>query len=353
MIKIERPKQPNIPIYTSKKDKLDRNAAKDQALRDKLLLLIDGTLPHYKSIFDRLSTDGKFSKSEVETLKAIAFFADTANFNNDQKLTAEKNLKYNVYKDPELRKQLKAVFKNKCAYCESDFTHVTPPDIEHFRPKAAINPFTNQTDGALIYPGYYWLGANWDNLLWSCPLCNRKTKQNIPDVVDPVAVGKKNRFPVSPGNRIRNHHEFVSDEESHRLLLDPCKEDPAEHLEFQSDGLVMSKLDEHGNPSLMGEASIPAYALNRADLKHWREEEIITLEGLLLGVMSSIELFIKEADSVEKEKYKQRFLKIEGVIKHTLSFDSQYLAQKNVALDAFFEREDLEAIGLTKEGLLN
>ncbi|MDO5971429.1 hypothetical protein Q4Q35_16605 [Flavivirga aquimarina] len=353
MIKIERPEQPDIPIYTTKNSTLDRNAAKDTALRDKLKLLIDGALPHFENIFDRLSTNGKFSKAETETLKAIAFFADEANFNNDKKLTTEKNLKFGVYKDDALKKKLKAVFNNKCAYCESDFTHVTPPDIEHFRPKAAINPFTNQKDETLIYPGYYWLGADWDNLLWSCPLCNRKTKQEIPDAVEPVPVGKKNRFPVNNGNRIRHHHQIVNDEESHRLLIDPCKEDPSEHLEFQTDGLVMAKLDDQGNPSPMGQASIPAYALNRADLKHWREEEIITLEGLLLGIMSSIELFINAADPDKKEAYKQRFLKIKKVIKHKLSPEAQYLAQKKVVVDAFFEQEGLEAIGLTKEGLLN
>lgn len=352
MIKIERPKRPKMPIYNTKNSKLDRNAATETAMRDNLILLIDGAIPQFESIFERLSNGGKFTKAEAETLKAINFFADKTNFNNDEKLTTKKNMKFGVYKNDILRKHLKAIFSNKCAYCESNFTHVTPPDIEHFRPKAAINPFTNQIDEGLIYPGYYWLGADWDNLLWSCPLCNRKTKQIIPDFVDPMPVGKKNRFPVK-SNRIRHHHEIVSDEEPHRLLIDPCKENPAEHLEFQLDGLVKAKQDNQGNVSAMGEASIPAYGLNRADLKRWRKEEIINIKGLLIGIKSILIRFIDETDPAIKVELEEEFLMIKGFIKHKFSPESQYLAQKEVTIDEFFIKEGIASIGFTKAGLLS
>ena len=85
MIKIDRPAKPKIPIYVSKKYPLDRNSDKDKAIRKKLITLIDATNHKFHDIFQRLSNDGKFSKAEVETLKAIAFFADKTLFKNDKK----------------------------------------------------------------------------------------------------------------------------------------------------------------------------------------------------------------------------------------------------------------------------
>lgn len=354
MIKIDRPERPNISIYKTKRYLLDRNKNKDQALRDKLLTLIEDKAP-FKSIVKRLkaSPKGKFTKAEVEMLKAIAFFADRDHFDNDVKITQKQNPKFDVYKNDKLKIHLKDTFKNKCAYCESDFTHATPPDIEHFRPKAAINPFNDQEDEALIYPGYYWLGAEWDNLLWSCPLCNRKTKQEVPDSVELVAVGKKNRFPIAGNHRVRHHHEGIASEEPHRLLIDPCKDDPALHLEFTLDGLVVAKLNADDEPSPMGEASIPAYALNRADLKHSREVEILNLEGLLIGLVATINLFGSATDPLEKEHAKAKFLRLKTILKSKFAPKASYLAQKQVVLDHFFETENLEAIGLRKEDLLN
>lgn len=353
MIKVNRINKPNIPIYKRRNVRLHRDLVKDQELRDQLAVLIDAADPNYQDLLRRINDNTQsFTKAEAETLRAIAFFANESNFKEDKKLTDKQLPKFSVYKDAELKKQLKTVFHNKCAYCESDFTHATSPDIEHFRPKAAINSFSNETDEDLIYPGYYWLGAEWENLLWSCPLCNRKTKQEVPSFVDLKPVGKKNRFPVS-GKRIRNHHEIWTDEEPRRLLIDPCKDDPTEHLEFQLDGLVMAKLDANGNPSAMAKASIPAYGLNRADLVHWREAEKIFLEGLLFGIVSTLELFVAEQDVQKKNRLERRFLVQKNAVQKKFAPESQYLALKQVVIDDFFVQEDLDGIGLTKEDLLS
>ncbi|MCL6294868.1 hypothetical protein [Jejuia spongiicola] len=352
MIKIDRPKRPNISIYTTKNTNLDRNQDKDNALRETLKLLIDANVEHFKDIFERLENGKKFTKAEAETLKAIAFFADTNNFNNDKKLTKKTNLKFSVYKNAKLKENLKIVFNDKCAYCESKLAHVTPPDIEHFRPKAAINPFTNQIDEDLIYPGYYWLGADWDNLLWSCPLCNRKTKQLIPDAVELEPLGKKNRFPVI-ANRVRSHHELISKEELERLLIDPCKENPADHLEFQLDGTVRSKIDNQGNPNAMGEASKKAYALNRQDLVMARRKECKRLKVDLIGIRNTLKLIIRENDPAKKRKHKEEFNIMREAINDEFAVDSPFLAQKEVIISDFFEREGIASIGFTKEGLLD
>lgn len=352
MIRIMRPAQPALSIYTRKSSQLDKNQVKDAALRTKLLTMLNN-IPAYKDIRKRLKNNEKFTKAEAETLKAIAYFADQANFKNDEKLTDVQPPKFDVYRNDKLKDKLRSLFFNKCAYCESDFAHVTPPDIEHFRPKAAINPFTDQVDSELIYPGYYWLGANWENLLWSCPLCNRKTKQKIPESVEPTLVGKKNRFPVKKGKRIRSHNESISDEEPHRLLLNPCAEDPQLHLEFQLDGLVMAKLDKKGKPSTMGEASIPAYALNRADLKRHREKAAMELSNDLLGLISALELFIGATDPAKKQIYIKRFNRLKKGIQLKFAPEAQYLAQKEVVIKDFFAQTPLEGLGLTIESLLD
>jgi hypothetical protein len=103
-------------------------------------------------------------------------------------------------------------------------------DIEHFRPKGEI-------EGAMpdSKPGYYWLAADWDNLLLSCRNCNQKLTHTIFGRADRVTMGKMNQFPLAPPGiyvRCHDHPNGIMDEEPCRLLLDPCKDDPEKHLEY-------------------------------------------------------------------------------------------------------------------------
>ena len=67
---------------------------------------------------------------------------------------------FNVYRDPEVKRALSKMSGGNCAYCEADYDATQPVDVEHFRPKKAID-----TEGGWIQPGYWWLAADWDNLL--------------------------------------------------------------------------------------------------------------------------------------------------------------------------------------------
>ncbi len=64
------------------------------------------------------------------------------------------------YKQSDTKEALKLLYHNKCAYCEQvvEQTHV-----EHYRPKST----------------YYWLAYSWDNLLLSCPTCNKHKDVNF------------------------------------------------------------------------------------------------------------------------------------------------------------------------------
>lgn len=57
------------------------------------------------------------------------------------------------YKRPDIKKALKDLYKEKCAFCEQ---RVESRHVEHYRPKKT----------------YYWLAFSWDNLLVACPTCN-------------------------------------------------------------------------------------------------------------------------------------------------------------------------------------
>jgi len=81
-----------------------------------------------------------------------------------------------IYGSPEVKEALREAQHDKCCFCESKITHVSPGDIEHFRPKAAVRQ-SPQTP--LHRPGYYWLAYEWSNLYLACEQCNRRHKQNL------------------------------------------------------------------------------------------------------------------------------------------------------------------------------
>ncbi len=202
----------------------------------------------------------KITKAEQEIEKAMAFFTDPANYANEVKLT-EKSFTFSVYKNPELVSALETTFGTKCAYCESRFAHVTPKDIEHFRPKSEI-----ETGSGALRPGYFWLAGEWDNLLVSCPECNRARNHEVPGQAEKMRLGKATQFPLSDeGRRVRSRGPHA-DEDGVRLLLNPCLDQPEEHLTFDENGMIRARADAQGKPSRMGAVSITVYALQRKGL---------------------------------------------------------------------------------------
>lgn len=199
----------------------------------------------------------KTTRAAREREKAIKFFTDVKNYTNDTKLT-DKNFSFAVYKDPDLIAALEKVFDLKCAYCESRFQFASPKDIEHFRPKSEINTGANK-----VKPGYFWLAGEWENLLISCPDCNRSRNHEVPGQNDRVHLGKSTQFPLEDERaRIRDHQTDVNAEEPARLLLNPCLDQPDEHLTFDENGLIHPR-KINGQESKRGKISIDVYALQR------------------------------------------------------------------------------------------
>lgn len=172
---------------------------------------------------------------------------------------------FKVYK--EAKPVLQELFNNKCGYCEIDYGGA-PSDVEHFRPKAEIR---YEQDGGIQKrsEGYYWLGADWDNLIYSCQHCNRgetHDHQEYPEApIERRVSGKGNFFPLSDETKRLKPCDPVDGEELFRLLLDPCRDEPLWHLKFHTNGFVTAHL-VNGQPSPKGQASIRHYGLSRVNL---------------------------------------------------------------------------------------
>jgi uncharacterized protein (TIGR02646 family) len=218
------------------------------------------------------SLAGRTSPGALERVAAISFFRVRAN------LTASYD-KFVAYKGRDVIEALNTRFAGKCAYCESPYAAQAPVDVEHYRPKGGI-----EVDGKLKKPGYYWLAADWTNLLPSCIDCNRKRTHDFP-AADPALRGKANRFPIS--NPDRRAAAPGEERRERRLLLNPCLDNPDQHLEFITEGAIRPAL-VRGKPSPMGAASIEVYGLDRPGLVHERQRILLRINGLMTRIRRTL-----------------------------------------------------------------
>lgn len=181
-----------------------------------------------------------------------------------------------TYKTGSVKRALERLFRGKCAYCEHKPAVGAAWDVEHFRPKSAV---VEDSD----HPGYYWLAYTWTNLYFSCALCNQSRKD--PKLWgeaggDGAASGKIHQFPLSdPTTRVMAHDAAQDLDDEARLLIDPCADEPADHLKFLATGQV-----EHHDA--IGEKSIEVFNLNRRRLRRARKRriaQVVVLEQLRRG----------------------------------------------------------------------
>jgi uncharacterized protein (TIGR02646 family) len=207
------------------------------------------------------SLDGPGSAGGKETAAAIDYFAKRKPIGKQPKFTA--------YKNEDIRAALLKMFGAKCAYCEFEYEGGAPPDIEHYRPKNEIE----RPDKTKIKPGYYWLAANWTNLLPTCIDCNRRRRQTVGGKVLPA--GKGIKFPLADeAKRARIPGDEVHEEP---LLLDPTVDRPAAHLSFDKKGTVSAaKVGKSECPR--GTSTIEVLGLNRRGLVRGRKATRLWLE---------------------------------------------------------------------------
>ena len=224
----------------------------------------------------------------TERQRAIDHYAVAAN--------KETSFPFAAYKGADVVAALNTLFHSKCAYCESSYRATSPADIEHFRPKGAVvvrgaNGGTEERQK----PGYYWLAATWENLLASCPDCNRARTHTFEDLgLDEITEvrGKENKFPlVDEGRRVRAPIDGEGTEQGQRLLIDPCRDRPEAHLEFQPNGLMWAR-KSGSSYSRKGLESIRAYGLTRKELKEERRARLLALAER----MDTMLFFIEELE---------------------------------------------------------
>ena len=274
-----------------------------------------------------LALDGttKISVAEKELLEAIDFYtrpqapAVRKNDEKEPEREKKKEFKFRVYKNKEILNALKAMFGEKCAYCEYRYVAATDTEIEHFRPKAEV-----RVDGEKK-PGYFWLAGDWDNLLASCKFCNQKRD------LDAVGLSKKsrgkgNQFPLRDESKRAGYKGDMTAEEAVRLLLNPCIDDPELHLTYDEKALIYPRKLTGGKLSDMGEASIEVYNLQRSLLVDDRKEVLLKLNLWLKGIKEWIEA---AQESKKTDPIYQRALRnIEdsrGVVEDIFTPKSQFL----------------------------
>lgn len=197
-----------------------------------------------------------------------------------------KKMTFSAYSDQRVKVALVELFKGKCAYCESSILQTYPGDVEHFRPKGEIAEAVPSRT-----PGYYWLAANWDNLLLSCRNCNQQLYHELHNDPDKKKLGKMNQFPLANNySHVQTHigHPAkIVAEEAYRLLLNPCKENPELYLEYDEVEAVIKPKDATGMSNSMAKKSIEVYVLQRVPLVHAREKMLIAINAQIQIVIEA------------------------------------------------------------------
>jgi len=281
-----------------------------------------------KKVNEPLTLKDKDRNGFTETDRAIAFYV------NPQNNGCTFNFK--AYSHPEVKDALVFLFNGKCAYCESSFLHVYSGDIEHFRPKAEIEEAKPNNK-----PGYYWLAADWDNLLLSCRNCNQKLKHLVYGSSLKKTMGKMNQFPLSDSSkyiRRHNHPSGINREEPYRLLINPCVDNPEEFLEYGEEGVIKAKKDENGIPKAKGVKSIEVYVLQRVPLVQAREKVLVDIQAQIQRVKEAVINYndhFFDPDSTKKF-YFEKILKRELVrLNAFLNEKEQYVGMSRQVIGEF------------------
>lgn len=193
-----------------------------------------------------LAADGKGWQA-VELFKT-AYDGGTRSFSFTSKIYGHKSVK----------EALKALQHDKCCFCEARVAHVSHGDVEHFRPKAGFTVLSGKKM-VLFKPGYYWLAYDFRNLYFTCQICNQSFK--------------KNYFPLAD-EALRAYSHRHDCELEICLILDPGKENPADHLYFEQE-IVKAK-----NGSVKGSETIKRTGLDRKKLADNRLEYFRILDTL-------------------------------------------------------------------------
>ena len=174
---------------------------------------------------------------------------------------------WNKYNKQYVKNALREMFHDKCAYCESKIPHIAYPHIEHYRPKKK----------------YPYLAFVWKNLLLACEKCNGKEH-------------KDDNFPLEDGD------------ENNPVLLNPCEDNPAQHLVFEQARLVpLSK---------RGKVTVNLLGLNDRDELFDRRRELL----------QKIDFIRRAVGDYERNGDHKRAQEGQNLLNQATSIESEYTA---------------------------
>ena len=238
----------------------------------------------------------------------------------------QKRFRFRAFMQREVKDALKALFHDKCAYCESKVGHVGPADIEHFRPKSKVLE-------APDHPGYWWLASDWDNLLLACNTCNRKSRTRG------GMSGKANRFPLEDESQRALSPETPLSQEA-PLLLDPCRDQPENHFTYNDDGTMIS-------PTERGKTTIMVIGLNRDDLVTRRREAIVQINSkidFLVDLAEGLGLDMQMLQDMTREEEEFAGLKRQYVRAALERIDKKKADQDNLRYTKVYTQNEKQQI---------
>ena len=265
-----------------------------------------------------------------------------------------KKFTFKAYKADDVKLALDRLFHGKCAYCESPYASIHPMDVEHWRPKGEVTRREDTFIIKVMKPGYYWLAAEWTNLLPSCIDCNRQRRHHevVPPKGDDLIIvdertldlspqdrdsaleivkrGKKNLFPVKGDDYPRSFEDFKAKPDV-PMILNPCEDDPSEYLKFIEGGVICPK-DELGEDDFeWGKAaqSIMIYGLNRSRLVYARQELLLELKARIF----TIERLMIIHEQLDLRYKKQK--KIAALVEDIIEFEMRLLRRRTLPTQPF------------------
>ena len=184
------------------------------------------------------------------------------------------------YRAKDVQKQLLEDQHNKCAYCESwipkDYN-----DVEHYRPKSI----------------YYWLGHDWHNLLYACPICNRSYKKDLFPLKNEAA------RVTSPGN--------LTCEEP--LIINPATDDPALHIQYKR--YMMKGITEEGKKT------IELFHLNERDELVLAREQVFEKYSEVKEIAEKAKKILNSPDLTDDLRHS-----IQDILTHSLASITAYIS---------------------------
>lgn len=175
-------------------------------------------------------------------------------------------------------------FSEKCAYCETPLKSDLVM-VDRFRPRSGARGVNNH----ISEDHYWWLAYAWDNLLLSCKDC--KTY-------------KGTQFPIL-NQRASLKTDWDELQKEGALILDPCNDNPFEHLNFARDGLVTGVSEK-------GIVTIDTLKLNRTNLVHSRKS---TIDHFFHSNSSSLNS-INPNETEQLDRFLKEFLSQNPHLKH-------------------------------------